>query len=80
MRSWHLLCVLTLLCGTLLAGAGCASRQKEATSVDYRGIERPARPLSEEDSTTWKVGEVAVVVLAIAVAGALIALPFIFLF
>jgi hypothetical protein len=80
MRSWHLMLVLAALCSALFLGAGCSSRQPEPSTADYRGIERPARPVLEEDSSTETAGEIAVVILAVAVAGALIALPFIFLF
>ena len=79
MQFCRLLCVLAVFCGTLLLSTGCASKQPQPATVDYRGIERPARPLEEEDSTTEHVGEVIIVILAVAVAGALIALPFIFL-
>jgi hypothetical protein len=80
MRFWHVFCVLAALCGALVLNSGCASKLPEPTQVDYRGIERPAQPLEEEDSTTEHVGEVVIVILAVAVAAALIALPFIFLF
>ena len=77
MISWHL--VLAALCGTLLLGVGCASQQAQPATVDYRGIERPARPISEEESTGYEAGQIVIVLVAVAVAGALIALPFLFL-
>jgi uncharacterized membrane protein YidH (DUF202 family) len=74
MRSWQVLCVLLALAGTLLLGIGCASRQQEPT-VDHRGFERPARALSEEESVVDRAGQVAVVIVVIAVVAGLIALP-----
>jgi len=79
MHSWQLVAVLLALSGTLLLAPGCASRQPQPSTADYSGMERPARPIEEEQSGIERIGEIAVVVLAIAVIGALIALPIIFL-
>jgi hypothetical protein len=76
MRSWHLVCVLAVLCATLSLASGCASGKKpEPATVDYRGIERPARPVIEEESISDRMGQIGVVLLVIVVTAGAIALP-----
>jgi hypothetical protein len=68
MRSWHLVCLLAVLSATLFLASGCASSKKpEPATVDYRGIERPARPVGEEESVSDRMGQVGVVLLVVLV-------------
>ncbi len=72
--------LLLTLTGTLLLGAGCATRQHEmAPAEEETNIERPAVPLSEEEGVTDRIGEVGVVLLVVAVAVGLILLPILLL-
>jgi len=68
MQAWQMFVVLTALSMALLAGSGCASRQPYGASVEDRtSIERPARPLDEEEGLSDKIGEIGIVLLLVGV-------------
>jgi hypothetical protein len=72
--------LLLALTGTLFVGAGCATRQHETVPPEEEtSIERPAVPLSEEESLTDRIGEVGVVLLVVGVAIGLILIPILLL-
>jgi hypothetical protein len=80
MQSWQMACVLTALSAVLVVGAGCASRQQQPAPIqEPAGIERPAQPLSEEESLSDRIGEVGIVILVIGVTVGLIVVPLLFL-
>jgi hypothetical protein len=65
------------LCASLALASGCASRQPYPTSDDSdESIERPARPLSDEEGLTDRIGEVGIVILLVVVTVGLILIPF----
>lgn len=74
--SWQMACMLVALSGVLLGGAGCASHQQQATSIEDRtSIERPVEPLNEEETLTDRIGQVGVVLLVVVVTVGAILLP-----
>ena len=76
MRTWRMAVVLVMLSGLLLGASGCASEQPWSGSDDtVESQERPARPLSEEESLSDKIGEVGVVLLVVGGVAAGIVLP-----
>ena len=80
MRAWQLLWVVVVLCGTLLFGSACASRQPEPRPFGTpQSIERPASSLEEETSAADRAGEIAVVLLVVVVTIAGIVVPIILL-
>lgn len=65
-----------MLCLGLFLGSGCAARQSQpATSAVAPSIERPARPLGEEETLADQIGQVGVVLLVIGVTVGGILLP-----
>lgn len=80
MRAWQMLWVIVLLWGTLLFAPGCASRQPEPKPFHTpQSIERPATSLEDETSPADRAGEIAVVLLVVAVTIAGIVVPIILL-
>lgn len=80
MASGHRALVLVALWGVLCMAAGCASHQHQAAEIDEStSIERPARPLSEEQSLSDRIGEVGIVLLVIAVTVGGILIPLLLL-
>jgi hypothetical protein len=76
MRSWQTAIVLVLLSGVLLVAPGCASEQHTSgRGGSIEGIERPARPLGEEESLSDKIGQVGVVLLVVGTVAAGIVVP-----
>jgi len=76
MRSWQTAIVLVLLSGILLIAPSCASEQHTSGGGgSIEGIERPARPLGEEESLADKIGEVGVVLLVVGSVAAGIVIP-----
>jgi len=69
--------VLVALCTSLFL-TGCAARQPETIDAPV-GIERPARPLSEEEGLADRIGEIGVVLLVIVVSIGGILLPILLL-
>jgi hypothetical protein len=66
MHSWRPTIVVAALLAFLVAGPGCASEPYvSAPDDEITSIERPARPLEEEETFSDKLGEVGVVVLAV---------------
>jgi hypothetical protein len=78
MLVWRTVCVLCALVIAVLVGSGCAAHQRSRPAEDTR-IERPAVPLSEEESLSDKIGEVGVVVLIAVVTVGGILLPILLL-
>jgi hypothetical protein len=71
---------LALVLILLVQAAGCAGRDRHPAPIQQpASMERPARPIGEEQSFTDKMGEVGVAILVVGVAIVLIALPIIFL-
>ncbi len=80
MQSWQMACALAVLSALLAVGAGCASQQRQTTSVEEPvGIERPARSLGEEETLSDRIGEVGVVLLVVGVTLGLILVPLLLL-
>ena len=78
--SWQSLILLLVLTSSLSWGVGCAGRDHYGGGIeDSTSIERPAVPLSEEESLADKAGEVGVVVLMVVVAVGGILLPILLL-
>lgn len=72
--------VLAMLGGVLLFGAGCATHQRYVDpAVDRTSVERPARPIEEEESLSDRIGEVGVVLLVVLVTVGGILLPILLL-
>jgi hypothetical protein len=68
------------LCVSLALASGCATRQPYPTSDESEEtIERPARPLSEEEGLSDRIGEVGIVILVVAVTLGLILIPILLL-
>jgi type IV pilus biogenesis protein CpaD/CtpE len=66
MQAWQISLLRLLLCALLLLAVGCASHQEDTGGVyEPATIERPAVPLSEEETTADRIGEVAIVVLGV---------------
>jgi hypothetical protein len=71
---------VAFLAVTLLAGAGCASRDRDRPPIDQpASIERPAKPIDEEQGLADKIGEVGVALLVVSIVIAGIVLPLILL-
>jgi hypothetical protein len=80
MQSWQMACALSALSVVLVLGAGCASRQQQTAPIEEpAAIERPARPLGEEESLFDRIGEAGVVILVIGVTVGLIVVPLLLL-
>jgi hypothetical protein len=76
MRSWQTAIILVLLSGILVMAPSCASEQHTSgRGGSIEGIERPARPLGEEESLSDKIGEVGVVLLVVGTVAAGIVVP-----
>ena len=77
---WQSVLRLVVL-GIMLSGAvGCAARQPHPASVEESaGIERPARPLEEEESFWDRAGEVGIVLLIVGITVGGILLPILLL-
>jgi len=74
--SWQTAIVLAVLSGILLVAPGCASEQRlPGTDEEVESMERPARPLEEEETVSDKIGEVGVVLLVVGTVAAGIAIP-----
>jgi len=78
MHALRVMVVLLGLGGGLLLGAGCAERQPQFIDSDT-SIERPARPVSEEEGLSDRIGEVGVVLLVVAIAVGVILIPILLL-
>lgn len=80
MAAGHKVLVFVALWGVLGLAAGCASHQREAAQIDETtSIERPAVPLSDEQTLADRIGEVGIVLLVIAVTVGGILLPLLLL-
>ncbi|MCK6555537.1 hypothetical protein L6Q96_13310 [Candidatus Binatia bacterium] len=80
MREWHWVWTVLLLWGALMFAPACASRQPEPKPFRTpQSIERPAKSLTDESSTADRAGEIAVVILVVAVTVAGIVVPIILL-
>ncbi len=78
MTAWRMGCVLCALVIAVLVGSGCATHQRSRPAEDT-GIERPAVPVSEDESLTDKIGEVGVVVLIVVLTVGVILVPILLL-
>jgi hypothetical protein len=79
-HALRLILICVCLGGDLLFAAGCSSRQRDTVAIDEpAGIERPARPLTEEESFADRVGQVGVVILVIGATVGAILLPILLL-
>jgi hypothetical protein len=81
MRSWQMglvqMALPVLLAVTVV---GCASQRRQETSIEEPAtIERPARPLGEEEGLADRIGEVGVVLLVVGVTVGAIAVPLLLL-
>ena len=74
MPWWRLWLVMFAFVGLAISTPGCAGRQPERQIERPASIERPAKPISEEEGLADKSGEVMVVLLVVGlfVAGILI--------
>lgn len=80
MRGWQWAWMVVLLWGVLAFAPGCASRQPEPKPFRTPvSIERPAKSLEDETTTVDRAGEIAVVLLVVAVTIAGIVVPIILL-
>ncbi len=75
-RKWHSLVVIALLWFGVAMFAGCSGSQHPTSYSSPTGIERPARPIEEEESIGDKAGHVGVVLLVVGsvLAGVLVPL------
>jgi ABC-type Fe3+ transport system permease subunit len=80
MQQWRMAVVLMAVCSVLVLAAGCASHQRQATTIEEEtSSERPARPLSEEESLADRAGEIGVVLLVVLVTVGGILVPILLL-
>jgi len=80
MRGWHWVWMVVLLWGALVFAPGCASRQPAPKPFQTpQSIERPAKALDDESSASDRAGEIAVVLLVVAITIAGIVVPIILL-
>ncbi len=80
MRVWQSALGLVVLSAVLFFAAGCATHQRQPASVEEStSIERPARPLEEEETFWDHTGEVGIVILIIGITVGGILLPILLL-
>jgi len=81
MHAWQMFVVLMAVSLSIVVGSGCAGRQPHGASIEDRtSIERPARPLSDEEGLADKIGEIGIVLLVVGIAVGGILVPILFLF
>lgn len=71
--------VLAALLFLFLALPGCATQRYPDPYEQQESIERPARPLGEEDTAPDKAGQIIVIILAVGAALGAIAAPILLL-
>ena len=77
---WQSVLRLVVLCILLSGAVGCAARQPYPASIDEStSIERPARPLEEEETFWDRAGEVGIVILIVAITVGGILVPILLL-
>ena len=80
MAWWRIWLLTFAFVGIAFSMPGCASRQPPERQIERpASIERPARPISEEENWTDESGEVLIVVLVVAIFAAGILIPILLL-
>ncbi|MBI3786457.1 MAG: hypothetical protein HY270_23965 [Deltaproteobacteria bacterium] len=79
MTWWRLWLVMFAFVGLAVSTPGCGSRQPERQVERPASIERPAKPLSEEESWSDRGGEILIVLLVVGIFVAGILVPILLL-